>query len=149
MTIDRRVESARQVLRVTFGVVPFLAGLDKFFNVLADWPQYLSPAAQAILPVSAQTFMYAAGVIEMVVGVAILTRWTVLGSYVAAAWLVAIAVNLVSSGHFLDVAVRDLVMATAAYTLARLTEASESARTPAAVSIDASEDRAVRHSRVA
>src|SRR5262245_18704907 len=148
MTIDRGVESARQALRVAFGVVPFVAGLDKFFNLLADWPGYLSPAAQAILPVSGQTFMYVAGVIEMVVGIAILTRWAVIGSYVAAAWLVAIALNLVASGHFLDVAVRDLVMATAAYTLARLTEASESVRASAAVSIDAKEDRA-RHGRVA
>ena len=128
MTNDRGVESARKALWVAFGVVPFLAGLDKFFNLLADWPRYLSPAAEAILPVSGQTFMYVAGVIEMAVGVAILTRWTVLGSYVAAAWLVAIALNLVASGTFLDVAVRDLVMAVAAYTLARLTEASESAR---------------------
>ena len=123
MTTDRGVESARQALKVAFGVVPFLAGLDKFFNLLADWPRYLSPFAEAILPVSAQTFMHFAGVVEMVVGVAILTRWTVIGSYVAAVWLVAIALNLVSSGHFLDVAVRDLVMAIAAYTLARLTEA--------------------------
>src|SRR5262249_46789259 len=141
MTIDRRVESARQALRVALGVVPFLAGLDKFFNLLADWPRYLSPAAQAILPVSGQTFMYVAGVTEMVVGVAILTRWTVIGSYVAAVWLVAIAVNLVASGHFLDVAARDLVMATAAYALARLTEASESTRA-GAVPIDAKENRA-------
>src|SRR6516162_322381 len=105
MTKDPRVESARQALRIAFGVVPFLAGLDKFFNLLADWPAYLSPAARAILPVSGQTFMDVAGVVEMVVGLAILTRWTVLGGYVAAAWLVAIALNLVASGRFLDVAV--------------------------------------------
>ena len=148
MTTDRGVESARQALRVAFGIVPFLAGLDKFFNLLADWPRYLSPAVQAILPVSGQTFMYFAGVVEMVVGVAILTRWTVIGSYVAAVWLVAIALNLVASGNFLDVAVRDVVMAIAAYSLARLTEASETTRAPAAVPIDASEDRA-RHGRVA
>ena len=146
MTIDRGVESARQALKVAFGVVPFLAGLDKFFNLLADWPRYLSPAAEAILPVSGQTLMYFAGVVEMVVGLAILTQWTVIGSYVAAAWLVAIAINLVASGAFLDVAVRDLVMATAAYTLARLTEARESAR--AAVPIEAQHDR-TRVSRVA
>ena len=139
MTTDRGVESARQALRVAFGVVPFLAGLDKFFNLLADWPRYLSPAAEAILPVSAQTFMHFAGVVEMVVGLAILTRWTVLGSYVAAVWLVAIALNLVSSGHFLDVAVRDLVMAIAAYTLARLTEA----RNAVAVSVETHERRRV------
>ena len=92
-----------------------------------------------MLPVSGQTFMDIAGVVEMVVGLAILTRWTVLGSYVAAAWLVAIAVNLVASGRFLDVAVRDLVMATAAWALARLTEARES--TLAAVPIETKQDR--------
>jgi len=146
MTNDRGIESARQLLRVTFGVVPFLAGLDKFFNLLADWPRYLSPAAEAILPVSGQTFMYVAGVIEMAVGVAILTRWTLLGSYVAAGWLVAIALNLVVSGTFLDVAVRDLVMAVAAYTLARLTEASVSA--PAAVQVEERRERTLA-SRVA
>ena len=125
MTLDRRVESARQALRVAFGIVPFLAGLDKFFDLLADWPRYLSPAAKAVLPVSAETFLHFAGVVEMAVGLAIMTRWTVLASYVAAAWLVAIALNLIASGNFLDVAVRDLVMATAAYALARLTEARE------------------------
>src|ERR1051326_5358350 len=137
MTIDRGVDSARQALKVALGVVPFLAGLDKFFNLLADWPRYLSPAAEAILPVTGQTFMYFAGVVEMVVGLAILTRWTVIGSYVAAVWLVAIAVNLVASGNFLDVAVRDLVMATAAYTLAPLNQATEGTRAPAAVPIEA------------
>jgi hypothetical protein len=142
MTNDRGVESARVALKVAFGVVPFLAGLDKFFNLLADWPRYLSPAVAAVLPVTPATFMHVAGVIEMAVGVAILTRWTVVGSYVACAWLVAIALNLVASGAFLDVAARDMVMATAAYTLARLTEAHESAaRAPAAVPIEVREDR--------
>src|SRR5262249_61968081 len=114
MIVDRGVESARQALKVAFGVVPFLAGLDKFFNLLADWPRYLSPAAEAILPVSGQTFMHFAGVVEMAVGLAILTRWTVIASYVAAAWLVAIAVNLVAAGRVLAVGARGLVMAAAA-----------------------------------
>ena len=148
MLIDRRVESARQVLRVTFGVVPFLAGLDKFFNLLADWPRYLSPVAEAILPVSGQTFMHVAGVVEMAVGLAILSRWTVIASYVAAAWLTAIAVNLVASGQYFDIAVRDLVMATAAYTLARLTEASESSRGHAAETTETTADH-TRLGRVA
>src|SRR3989442_4962747 len=139
MTIDRGVESARQALRVAFGVVRFLAGLDKFFNLLADWPRYLSPAAEAILPVTAQTFMHFAGVVEMVVGLAILTRWTVIGSYIAAVWLVAIAINLVASGTFLDVAGRDVGMATAAYPPAPLAQASESGR--ASVPIEAKQDR--------
>jgi hypothetical protein len=66
--------------------------------------------------------MHIVGVIEMVVGLAILTKWTRLGAYVASAWLLAIAINLVSTGAFLDVAVRDVEMAVAAFVLARMTE---------------------------
>lgn len=119
---ENRLDSVWWVLRISLGVVPFLAGLDKFFNLLTNWEMYLSPMAQHLLPVSGTTFMHLAGVIEMVVGLAILTRWTRIGSYIAMIWLVAIAVELITTGKFFDVAVRDLVMAIAAYTLARLTE---------------------------
>jgi len=110
-------------LRLSFGLVPFLAGLDKFFNILTDWTQYLSPTLQQVLPVNTTTFMHVGGVIEMIVGIAILTRWTRVGSYVAMVWLVAISANLVTTGKYFDVAVRDLVLAVGAYTLASLTEA--------------------------
>ena len=106
---------------------PFLAGLDKFFNLLTNWEMYLSPLMQSLLPVSGTTFMHVVGVIEMIVGLMILTRWTRIGSYIAMLWLVLIAVNLISSGSFFDVAVRDLEMAIAAYTLARLTEVRQPA----------------------
>ena len=52
-------------------------------------------------------------------------RWTVLGSYVAAGWLTLVAANLVLAGFF-DIAVRDVVLAVAAFALARLTEVHES-----------------------
>ena len=130
-TFDRRLDSARVALKVGLGLGPFLAGLDKFFNLLANWPHYVSPLAAAVLPMSPQAFMYVVGVIEMAVGLAVLTRWTRLGSYVAMVWLVCIAVNLVAAG-ILDVAVRDLEMAIAAYTLARLTEVHAAATAVAA-----------------
>ena len=110
-------------LRAGIGATAFLAGLDKFFNLLADWPGYLSPIAAQLLPISANSFMHIVGVIEMVVGAAILAGLTRLGGYVAAAWLVGIALNLVTTGHYFDIAVRDVAMAIAAFTLARLTEA--------------------------
>jgi hypothetical protein len=69
--------------------------------------------------------MHLVGLIEVLVGVGILTRWTREASYVAAGWLVSIALQLVTTGAFLDVAVRDVEMAIAAYTLARLTEARD------------------------
>ena len=119
---ENKLNSVWWALRIGLGAGPFLAGLDKFFNLLTNWERYLSPAVERLLPVSGTTFMHTVGVIEMIVGLAILTRWTRIGSYVAMLWLVLIAGNLLSTGRFLDVAVRDLEMAIAAYTLARLTE---------------------------
>jgi len=124
------LESLYRPLWLTYGLVPLLAGLDKFFNLLTDWPKYLSPWIANLLPVSAQTFMYAVGVIEIVVGLLVLTRWTRLGAWIAAAWLVLIALNLATLGLF-DIAVRDLAMAVGAYTLARLAELRQ--ELPAAV----------------
>jgi len=124
------LESLYRPLWLTYGLVPLLAGLDKFFNLLTDWPKYLSPWVEGLLPVSAQTFMYAVGVIEIVVGLMVLTRWTRLGAWIATAWLALIAVNLVTLGLF-DIAVRDLAMAVGASTLARLAELRQ--ESPAAV----------------
>ncbi len=125
-TLDKGTNSAWWALRIGLGAGPLLAGLDKFFNLLTNWEMYLSPLAQRWIPLSAPAFMRVVGIVEMLVGLAILTRWTRLGSNAAAAWLVAIAVNLVLAG-FYDLAVRDLEIAIAAYTLARLTEAREPA----------------------
>ena len=125
----KELESAWWLLRIGFGVVPALAGLDKIVraNLLADWPAYISPVATAVLPISGDVFMQIIGVIELIVGIAILTVATRLGAWVAAAWLLMIAVNLISTGRYFDVAVRDVVMAMGAYTLARLTEVREGA----------------------
>jgi uncharacterized membrane protein YphA (DoxX/SURF4 family) len=122
MKNEKRIDTVWWALRIGLGLGPFLAGLDKFFNVLADWNSYLSPAVERMLPMSGPAFMRAVGVVEMIVGVMVLSRWTRLGAYFAMGWLVAIAANLVTIGRF-DIAVRDLEIAIAAYALARLTEA--------------------------
>ena len=121
-TFDSRLDQGWWALRIGLGLGPFLAGLDKYFNLLANWPGYISPLALKIMPFSGQTFMHIVGIIEMIVGLAILTKWTRVGAYVASAWLVLIAFNLVSTGVFFDVAVRDVEMALAAFVLARITE---------------------------
>jgi len=124
---DSRLDHSWWVLRIGLGVGPFLAGLDKYFNLLTNWTGYISPLALKILPLSGQTFMHVVGVIEMIVGLAILTKWTRVGAYVASAWLVVIALNLVSTGTFFDIAVRDVEMALAAFVLARMTEVGSDA----------------------
>ncbi|HZU24824.1 MAG TPA: hypothetical protein VFA04_04840 [Bryobacteraceae bacterium] len=122
MRHDSKLDTCWWVLRIGLGSAAFLAGLDKFFNLLTNWSMYLSPLMERLLPVSGTVFMRLIGPVEMIVGLAILTRWTRLGAYVAAAWLLAIAVNLLTTGNFYDLAVRDVEMALAAWVLARLTE---------------------------
>jgi uncharacterized membrane protein YphA (DoxX/SURF4 family) len=126
--MDSKLNSALWTLRIAFGLTAFLAGLDKFFNLLTNWEQYASPLVLDIVPLSAGVLMRVAGVIEIVAGLAVLAGVTRLGGYVVSAWLTLIALSLVTSGHFLDVAVRDLVMACGAFTLARLSEARQESR---------------------
>jgi hypothetical protein len=133
--LDRNlaIHSAYVPLRIAFGLVPILAGLDKFANVLADWKSYIAPWAAHLLPVSPTVFMWIVGVIEIAVGVLVWTRYVRIGAYAAAAWLALVAVELLTAG-FRDVAVRDLVLVVAAFSLARLAEAESPARAPASAS---------------
>jgi uncharacterized membrane protein YphA (DoxX/SURF4 family) len=124
--MENRLTPVYWALRIGFGAAAFLAGLDKFFNILAQWEGYVSPLLASLLPLSAGAFMRVVGVIEMVVGLAVLAGLTRLGGYVLAVWLVGIAVSLVTNGRFFDVAVRDVLMAIAAFGLARLTEVRDS-----------------------
>ena len=126
MIETRESNSAYWALRIAFGLIPLSAGLDKFTHFLTDWTQYLNPAVLRIVPVTANTFMQIAGVIEIIVGLGILFGATRVFSYIAMLWLLGIAANLISLGRFYDVAVRDIGLAVGAFTLARLTEARES-----------------------
>ena len=110
----------QNVLRLTFGIVPIVAGLDKFTNLLANWPGYLGPNITGMLPVNAMVFMKIVGLIEIVAGIIVLLR-PLIGAYIVMVWLICIALQLIIGGHFFDVAVRDLVMAIGAFTLAKLT----------------------------
>ncbi|HEY2974592.1 MAG TPA: hypothetical protein VGJ48_18905 [Pyrinomonadaceae bacterium] len=118
-----RLNSLQYMLRLTYGLIPLAAGLDKFFNILTRWEQYVSPSVAQFLPFSTSTFMHVVGIIEMAAGIVVLSRFTILGAYVVSAWLTLIAVSLIFSGHYLDVAVRDIVMAVGAYSLGVLSEA--------------------------
>lgn len=106
-------------LRLCYGLVPIVAGADKFTNLLTDWSKYLPDFMARISPVSPHTFMMVVGVIEIVAGLAVLTALPRLGAYVVALWLTLIAVVVILAG-FYDIAVRDLVMALGAYTLGGL-----------------------------
>ena len=107
------------LLRTVFTVAPIVFGLDKFTNLLVDWPIYLAPWIDGIVPGTAQQAMYAVGVIEIVAGiaVAIAPRF---GAWLVAAWLAGIIVNLLILPGFFDIALRDFGLLVGAVALARL-----------------------------
>src|SRR3954454_18564421 len=112
-------QQAFVLLRTVFTVAPILFGLDKFANVLTDWPTYLAPWIDGIVPGTAQQAMYAVGVVEVVAGVvvAVIPRF---GGWLVAAWLFGIIVNLLPFPGFYDIALRDFGLLVAAVALARL-----------------------------
>src|SRR5438270_6878409 len=130
---DKRLEIPWWALRIGLGVGPIITGIDKFFNKLTDWTMYLSPLATKTVPVTPATFMHVVGVVDIIDGIVVLSRFTKLGAYVVTAWLLGIAVNLLTTGMFYDLAMRDVEIAIAAFTLSQLTRVREEAveRTPA------------------
>jgi uncharacterized membrane protein YphA (DoxX/SURF4 family) len=111
-----QAQKVATLLKWTYGLVPIVAGADKFTNLLTDWDKYVAPVVADILPFTPQVFMYIVGVIEIVAGVLVLIKPKT-GSLVVSLWLVGIAVNLLLTGQYFDIAVRDIVMAIGAFSL--------------------------------
>ena len=107
------------LMRLAFTVAPIAFGLDKFFNVMVDWPTYLAPWINNIAPGTGQEFMYFVGVTEIIAGIAVALKPRY-GAYVVAAWLAGIIINLLTHSGFYDIALRDFGLMLAALTLARL-----------------------------
>jgi len=109
------------LLKFTFVVVPIVAGADKFTNLLTDWEQYLNPTLADMLPFSGSAFMMIVGVIEIAAGIIVLKK-SEIGGYIVAAWLTLIALTLLAGFNYVDVAVRDLVMAISAFAMAKMSK---------------------------
>ena len=119
------IQQLQRTLKFTFVIVPIVAGVDKFTNLLTHWTDYLD---KTLVPIDPGIFMKIVGVVEIVAGLIVLTK-TLAGAYIVMAWLILIALQLIVGGHYFDVAVRDLVMAITAYTLAELTRMQQGGRT--------------------
>ncbi len=115
----KTLSGVQTLLKFTYGLIPIAAGADKFTNLLVDWAKYLHPSLAAALPFKPSVFMMIVGVIEIIAGIIVFAKPTV-GGYIVSAWLILIALSLLASGKYLDVAVRDIAMAIGAFSLARL-----------------------------
>lgn len=122
---DKRLNASWWALRIGLGLGPIIAGADKYFNKLADWGMYLSPLATKVVPVSTATFMHIVGIVEIIAGLIVLSKWTKVGSYIVMIWLLCIAANLLTMGMFYDLAVRDVEIAIGAFALSQLSSVRE------------------------
>ncbi|MGH8791213.1 MAG: hypothetical protein ACRDXX_01010 [Stackebrandtia sp.] len=113
------VYQAFWLLRLAFTAAPILFGLDKFTNLLVDWPVYLAPWIDDIVPGAAAQAMYAVGVVEILAGIVVAAAPR-FGGLLVAAWLAGIIVNLLTVPGFYDIALRDFGLLVAAVALARL-----------------------------
>lgn len=120
--MEQSIQKAGEVqtlLKFTYGLIPIAAGADKFTNLLTDWASYLNPSIKWGLPVSDHVFMCIVGVIEIIAGILVFIN-PQKGGLLVCVWLILIALNLIASGSYLDVAVRDLAMAIGAFSLSKL-----------------------------
>jgi uncharacterized membrane protein len=120
-------DPARQaflLLRTVFTVAPIVFGLDKFANVLVDWPRYLATPINNLVPGTGQQAMYAVGVVEILAGLAVAIRPRY-GALLVTAWLAGIIVNLLLIPGYYDIALRDFGLLVAALALSRLAIAQD------------------------
>jgi uncharacterized membrane protein HdeD (DUF308 family) len=119
INVNPAIKPTFNLLKLTFGIVPIVAGIDKFTNLLTNWEQYINHGIERQLPFSPHAFMMIVGLIEIAAGIIVIKK-PALGGLIVSAWLIVIALTLLVSGQFLDVAVRDIVMAIGAFSLARI-----------------------------
>jgi uncharacterized membrane protein YphA (DoxX/SURF4 family) len=127
MRFNPQLNHAWWALRIGLGLAPLLAGLDKYFNLLTNWEMYLNPLIPRLLHISGPRFMHIVGVVEIVAGLLVFSRFTRYAAYIVMAWLLAISASLITQGLFLDIAVRDIELSLGAFVLAKLTEVREMA----------------------
>ena len=120
METEQKIQKIHTLLKIVFVFVPIAAGFDKFTNLLTDWTMYVNGILAGMLPFSPAIFMKIVGVIEIVAGIIVLFKPKV-GAIIVSLWLLLIALNLIFTGKYFDVAVRDIVLAVSAYAFLQLT----------------------------
>ncbi len=135
MSPHKKVVFSWNLLRYSYGVVLVLAGLDKLFgtDLIVEWAKYLSPAVVDALPISAGMFLAAIGVVEILVGLMLVTKWPKLGGYLSVAWLLLISVDLLMLGY-VDIAIRDVLLAVGALVIVKLSKVVDEGKAPVVAS---------------
>ncbi|HEY9730843.1 MAG TPA: hypothetical protein V6C89_02960 [Drouetiella sp.] len=98
-----------KLMHLVFIGVPLIAGIDKYFNFITDWEQYISPVFRPFLPVSSKTAMRCAGIGEVAIGVITIKKPRV-GSTLFSGLMLGIIINLFTMPKQKHIASLDLCM---------------------------------------
>jgi len=126
MVITRENNSAYWALRLALGLVPLIAGIDKFLNYMVDWSRYLNRNILDVIPINASSFLHIVGAWEIIIGLAVLLGATRSFGYIAMLWFWAVTIDLLSIGRYFDLALFEAGLSLGAFSLARLTAARSS-----------------------
>ncbi|MCC6816797.1 MAG: hypothetical protein IT267_10330 [Saprospiraceae bacterium] len=119
--LQQKLKRVFNLLKYTFVIIPIVAGADKFTNFLTNWEQYMNSSITEMLPVSGSVFMMLIGLVEIIAGIIVYIK-SEIGGYIVASWLTLVALSLLIGFNFIDIAVRDLVMAIAAFSMAKISK---------------------------
>ena len=129
MIDERKFNILLDTLKYIYGLVPIVIGLDKFFFYIVDWNIYVSPLVYTYLPMAISShFVQLVGVIEIVAGVIILSKYTRFGAYLVAAWIGLVVVNLLTIGGMYDIILRDVAILVGYAAFGFLVQLKETAR---------------------
>jgi len=110
---------AYRILQIVFVIAPIIAGLDKFFYLLTNWSNYLSPTTLQMIQYHDRAFMAVVGIVEIIAGIGTLFKPKIF-AYIIFLWLIGIIINLLLTGQYFDIALRDIGLMLAALALGRL-----------------------------
>lgn len=121
MVSEQNITRARTLLRITYGAAACIVGIDKFIFYIVDWNKYLWHGWFSYLPLTVTQFWLAVGIIETIAGLLVLNpKTTRLGAYLVAGWFGVVIINLFLTKTWLDIILRDAVMAAGSLALGLL-----------------------------
>lgn len=126
-TIKHKFNMTWMMLKVSYGLLFIVLGVDKFLNIITNWSIYINHSILNVLPLTIDQFIMGLAIIEIIIGLMIITAFTRMGSALAVLWFLIIAIDLISLGRFYDIATRDIMLAIGAIALTNLTQIREMA----------------------
>jgi len=126
MINENKFNTMWTVARSVYGLVPILIGADKFTFYIVNWNIYVSPFAASYIPIT--TLVPAVGIIEIVAGLLILTKFPRFGAYLVAAWIGIVIINLFMIGDMYDIILRDIAIAFGYIMFGMFTELKETSK---------------------